>query len=71
MSEELWVVRAGEKAKYVGAFEANAYIAIGFSEMAADDLSLTDEQAVKARVTSPAERTYGSAHRLRLQDVGG
>ena len=35
MSEELWVVRAGEKAKYVGAFEANAYIAIGFSELAA------------------------------------
>ena len=55
MSEELWVVRAGEKAKYVGEFEANSYIAVGFEELAAEDLSLTDEESLKKRVTSPAE----------------
>src|SRR5664280_973829 len=54
MSEELWVVRAGEQAKYVSEFEANSYIAIGFHELASDDLSLTDEETVKGRVTSPA-----------------
>jgi hypothetical protein len=72
MSEELWVVRAGERAKYVSEFEANSYIAIDFGELAADDLSLTDEQAVKERVTSPAERTLRRpAYRLRLPDGGG
>lgn len=74
MSEELWVVRAGEKAKYVGEFEANSYIAIGFEELASDDLSLTDEEAVKARVTSPAERTYAGqliafAYRMQVGDL--
>ena len=54
-------------------FEANSYIAIGFEELASDDLSLTDEEAVKARVTSPAERTYAGqliafADRMQVGD---
>ena len=74
MSEELWVVRAGEQAKYVSEFEANSYIAIGFHELASDDLSLTDEETVKGRVTSPAERTYAGqlvafAYRMQVGDL--
>ena len=60
MSEELWVVRAGEKAKFVDEFVTNSYIAIGFEELATDDLALTDDAAVRARVGGPAERTYAS-----------
>ena len=74
MSEELWVVRAGKQAKYVSEFEANSYIAIGFHELASDDLSLTDEETVKGRVTSPAERTYAGqlvafAYRMQVGDL--
>src|SRR5664280_1830762 len=74
MSEELWVVRAGKQAKYVSEFEANSYIAIGFHELASDDLSLTDEETVKGRVTSPAERTYAGqlvafAYRIQVGDL--
>src|SRR5664279_82921 len=74
MSEELWVVRAGEQAKYVREFEANSYIAIGFHQLASDDLSLTDEETVKGRVTSPAERTYAGqlvacAYRMQVGDL--
>lgn len=74
MSEELWVVRAGEKAKYVSEFEANSYIAISFEELASDDLALIDEETVKARVASPAERTYASqlisfAYRMQVGDL--
>src|SRR5664280_759740 len=74
MSEELWVVRAGEQAKYVREFESNSYIAIGFHQLASDDLSLTDEETVKGRVTSPAERTYAGqlvafAYRMQVGDL--
>src|SRR5664279_3768583 len=74
MSEELWVVRAGEQAKYVSEFESNSYIAIGFHELASDDLSLTDEETVKGRVISPAERTYAGqlvafAYRMQVGDL--
>src|SRR4051812_38480465 len=74
MSDELWVVRAGEQAKYVNEFYANSYIAINFHEVASDDLSLTDETAIKGRVTSPAERTYAGqlvafAYRMQVGDL--
>jgi hypothetical protein len=49
-------------------------IAIGFDELATDDLSLTDEQKVKARVTSPAERNAAGqlvafAYRMQVGDL--
>lgn len=74
MSQELWVVRAGERARYVGEFEAGSYIAVGFEEFAADDLSATDEEALRARVTSPAQRTYAGqliafAYRMEVGDL--
>ena len=58
MSDALWVVRAGEKGRYSQDFLQGSFIAVGFSELAADDLSQTDEQSLKARATNPAERIY-------------
>lgn len=74
MSEELWVVRAGEGARYVGEFESGAFIAVGFEELAPDDLSATDEDALRARVTSAAQRTYAGqliafAYRMDVGDL--
>ncbi len=74
MSDDLWVVRAGEKAKHVEEFVGNSYIAVGFSELAEDDLGLTDEQALKARVSSPAERSYAGqlvafAYKMQVGDL--
>jgi len=71
MSEQLWVVRAGERARYVAEFEAGSYVAINFDDFASDDLSATTEEALKGRVTSPAERSYASqliAFGYRMQD---
>ncbi len=74
MSDDLWVVRAGEKAKYVEEFVRNSYIAVGFSELAKDDLGLTDAQALKARVSSPADRSYAGqlvtfAYKMQVGDL--
>jgi hypothetical protein len=74
VSDELWVVRAGERAKYVDEFVAGSYIAISFVEFAADDLSVLDETSVRARITSPAERSYANqlvafAYRMQVGDV--
>ena len=49
MSEQLWVVRAGRGARYVAESEAGSYIAIGFDELASDDLSAIGEDALRAR----------------------
>lgn len=74
MSGELWVVRAGPQAMYVDEFEAGSYIAVGFDNVGADDLARTDESAVKARATSPAERNAAGqltafAYRLHIDDL--
>ncbi len=74
MSDELWVVRAGERAKYVDEFVAGAFIAISFIEFAPDDLSLTDEAAIRARITSPVEQAYANqliafAYRMQVGDI--
>jgi hypothetical protein len=74
VSDELWVVRAGEKARYVDEFVRGSYVAINFVGLAADDLSATDENAIKARVTSPAERSYANqliafAYRMQIGDI--
>ncbi len=74
MSDQLWVVRAGEKAKHADEFVANGYIAVGFEELASDDLSRTTEDAVKARASSPAERSSASqlvafAYRIEIGDL--
>lgn len=74
MSDALWVVRAGEKGRYSQDFLRGSFIAVGFSELAADDLSQTDEQSLKARVTNPAERIYASqlisfAYKVEVGDL--
>jgi len=74
MSGELWVVRAGEKAKFVDEFVAGSYVAVGFDELAADDLDQTDEAVLRARASGPAERTYASqlisfAYRMQVGDL--
>ncbi len=74
MSDELWVVRAGEGAKYVDEFIAGSFIAISFIEFASEDLRLSDEAAIKARVTSPVDRSYANqlvtfAYRMQVGDI--
>lgn len=74
MSDELWVVRAGEKAKYVDEFVTGCYVAISFVDFAADDLSAVDETVVKGRITGPADRSYANqlisfAYRMQVGDL--
>lgn len=38
MAEELWVVRAGERARYAEDFRSGEYIAVDFSDFFPDDL---------------------------------
>lgn len=74
MSDELWVVRAGVGAKYVDEFLDGSFVAISFDDFVSDDLNRTDEAAVKARISSPADQTYANqvisfAYRMQLGDV--
>jgi hypothetical protein len=74
VSDDLWVVRAGEKAKHVQEFIDGSYIAVGFEDLAPDDLRLIDEAALKARVTSPAGRTSAGqltafAYKMAVDDI--
>jgi hypothetical protein len=74
MSEELWVVRAGEKAKYVDEFLENSYVAIDFGHFASEDLGSADAAILKARSASPAQRTYASqliafAYNMQIGDL--
>lgn len=74
MSGDLWVVRAGGKARFVDEFRAGSYIAISFEELATDDLSLVDEESLRARAKSPAERAYAGqlgafAYRIAVGDL--
>jgi hypothetical protein len=61
MSGQLWVVRAGEQARYTDEFEDGGYIAVGFRELATDDLAAAGPDALRIRAratrqsaTSPA-----------------
>src|SRR4051812_32367549 len=53
VSGALWVVRAGEGARYADEFRLGSYIAVGFEDVADDDLSQQDESAVRMRGTTP------------------
>ena len=73
MAEELWVVRAGERARYAEDFQSGEYIAVGFSDFFPDDLDGTSETELRRRATNPAERTFASqlsafAYRLDIGD---
>jgi hypothetical protein len=74
MSDELWVVRAGEKAKFVDEFLARSQVAISFVDFLGADLSTLNEAAVKSRVSSPAEQSYAGqliafAYRMQVGDI--
>jgi hypothetical protein len=60
MTAQLWVVRAGKGARYIDEFVTNSYIAVGFTEFAPDDMSLTDEAALRARATDPRMRIFAN-----------
>jgi hypothetical protein len=55
MAEELWVVRAGGRARYAEDFQSGEYIAVEFSDFFPDDLDGTSETELRRRATSPAE----------------
>ena len=57
MAEELWVVRAGEQARFAEEFQSGEYIAVGFSDFFPGDLDGISETELRQRATSPAERT--------------
>lgn len=57
MSGEVWVVRAGQKAKYVDEFLAGGYVAVGFGDVTSDDLSGSNEAAVRALASDASQRT--------------
>ena len=58
MAEQLWVVRAGEQARYAEDFKSGEFIAAGFGEFFPGDLGGTSEIELRRRATSPAERTF-------------
>lgn len=56
MTGQLWVVRAGEQARFVSEFHSGGYVAVGFREVATDDLLAVSPDGLKARATSNAEK---------------
>jgi hypothetical protein len=74
MSDEMWVVRAGLKARFAQEFIDNSYVAINFVDFAPDDLARTDEEKIKARVTSPVNRSHATqlisfGYRISVGDI--
>jgi len=58
MAEQLWVIRAGQGARYVDDFLSGGIVGVDFSELASDDLTVLDNRALKARATDASERTF-------------
>jgi hypothetical protein len=60
VTDQLWVVRAGEKARYADDFRNGSFIAIGFEDFFPGDLEKITDQALRARARNPAQRTSAS-----------
>lgn len=58
MTGQLWVVRAGEQARYVGEFETGGYIAVGFRDLARDSLTSVGAEGLRTRAKNPTERNF-------------
>lgn len=56
----LWVVRAGEGARFAGEFLAGSHIAVGFRAAAAENLATLDEGTVRQRGVDGATRAAAS-----------
>jgi len=74
VSDEMWIVRAGQGARHVDEFIAGSYVAIDFTDFAGENLSGTDEAALRARATSPAEGKYAGqlasfAYKIAVGDL--
>jgi len=72
MAEQLWVIRAGQGARYVADFLSGGIVGVDFREVASDDLAAVGEQALKARGGSAREHGFAgqlSAFGFRV-DVG-
>jgi hypothetical protein len=57
MAEQLWVVRAGERARFAEDFRSGEFIAVDFTDFFADDLGGISEIELRRRAANPAERT--------------
>jgi hypothetical protein len=71
---QVWVVRAGEQARYVEEFEQGGYIAIGFRDLARDDLAGIGPEGLRARASNPTEHNFASqltnfAFRIEVGDL--
>lgn len=56
MTDQIWIIRAGEAARFASEFLSNGLIAIGFQEVAADNLTSVVEDDLRARATDPSTR---------------
>ncbi|MGX5653308.1 hypothetical protein ACWKWC_00875 [Geodermatophilus nigrescens] len=74
MSDELWVVRAGQGAKHADEFLEGSYVAVSFVDFADEDLSRTDADTLKARARSVPEQSYARqlstfGYRIQVGDL--
>ena len=70
----VWVVRTGERARFVAEFEAGGHVAVGFREVAAEDLRDLDEAEVRRRGGDPRQRNGAAqlvafAYRMDVDDL--
>jgi hypothetical protein len=71
MSEQIWVIRAGEKARHADEFLTDGLIGIGFRDVAPDDLANVTEDALKHRPTDAGKNSVGQVINFRYRiEVG-
>ncbi len=73
MTSQLWVVRAGTKARYVEDFRCGSFVAVSFNDFFSDDLAHVSEEILRARASNNSERTSASqlssfAYRIQIGD---
>jgi hypothetical protein len=74
VADQLWVVRAGERARFIDDFQQGGFVAVGFEEFHAADLNRDTEHVLRAKATTPAERIFASqlsafAYKIQVDDV--
>jgi predicted Mrr-cat superfamily restriction endonuclease len=60
VTDQLWVVRAGEKARHADDFRSGSFIAIGFEDFFLGDLGSVTEPELRGRADDPAQRNSAS-----------
>lgn len=74
VAQSVWVVRAGERARFAAEFAAEGYVAVGFREVASEDLRDLDEAVVRQRAADPRQRNAAAqlvafAYRMDVDDL--